>query len=272
MGKSPVFYGVLLKLSGDNIKAAILDMDGVLWRSDQPLCDLPKLFSDFFNNGIKVALATNNGTHTVQQYVNKLAGFGVKVEEWQIVTSSMAIAYLVKKDFHNGGPVFIMGSPALQSALSEEGFFHSNENPQAVVAGLNWEFNYDMIKDTSLMIQKGLPFFFTNPDPSYPTPEGNVPGAGAILASLEAATGVSAKLAGKPEPFLFEVALRRLNSIPNETMVIGDRLNTDIKGGFQAGCKTVFVLSGVNSMEDLKDWRPQPDLVVNNISSLFDIN
>lgn len=259
-----------MNFPGNEIRGVILDMDGVLWRANQPLCDLPKLFSNFGEHGIKVTLATNNGTHTVEEYVNKLVSFGVKIGKWQIVTSSMATAFMVKKDFPEGGPVYIMGSPALVSFLDKEGFFHSTKNPQAIVGGLNWEVNYPMLKDTSLMIQKGLPFYFTNLDPSYPTPEGIVPGAGAILAALETATGVKAQLAGKPEPFLFEVAMQRMDVNPQETMVIGDRLSTDIQGGHNAGCKTVFVLTGVNTMDDLDGWEPKPDLIIDNISQLFD--
>jgi len=260
----------LIKVNGSVIKAAILDMDGVLWRSQTPLCDLPELFLNFDKHGISVILATNNGTNTIAQYVDKLKGYGVKVDSNQVVTSTMAVSYLARKHFPEGGPVYISGSQALIDTMTEYGFYHSKENAQAVVAGLSWDCNYESIKNTSLMIQKGLPFFFTNPDPTYPTPEGIVPGAGTLLAALETATGVKAMLAGKPLPFLFEVALERLGSDPSETIVVGDRLNTDIQGGFDARCKTVFVLTGVNSREDLKNWSPQPDLTINNIQDLFD--
>ena len=259
-----------MNFSGNDIKGAILDMDGVLWRANQPICDLPLLFRNFAEQGIKVTFATNNGTHTVEEYVTKLANFGVKIDDWQIVTSSMATAFMVKKDFPSGGPIYIMGSPALVSFLEKEGFFHSKENPQAVVGGLNWDVNYQMLKDTSLMIQEGLPFYFTNLDPSYPTPEGIVPGAGAILAALETATGIKARLAGKPEPYLFDVAMQRMGITPRETLVIGDRLSTDILGGHNAGCRTVFVLTGVNTMDDLHNWQPQPDHIIGDIRQLFD--
>lgn len=261
---------ILIKVNGSVIKAAILDMDGVLWRSQTPLCDLPELFANFDNHGISVILATNNGTNTITQYVDKLKGYGVNVDPHQVVTSTMAVSYLLKKHFPEGGPVYISGSQALIDTMAEYGFYHSKENAKAVVAGLSWDCNYESIKNTSLMIQKGLPFFFTNPDPTYPTPEGNVPGAGTLLAALETATGVKAMLAGKPLPFLFEVALDRLRSDPSETIVVGDRLNTDIQGGFDARCKTVFVLTGVNNREDLKSWSPQPDLTLNNVRDLFD--
>ena len=259
-----------MNFSGNDIKGAILDMDGVLWRANQPICDLPILFGNFAEQEIKVTFATNNGTHTVAEYVTKLANFGVKIDDWQIVTSSMATAYMVKKEFPSGGPIYIMGSPALVSFLENEGFFHSKENPHAVVGGLNWDVNYQMLKDTSLMIQEGLPFYFTNLDPSYPTPEGIVPGAGAILAALETATGIKARLAGKPEPYLFDVAMQRMGITPRETLVIGDRLSTDILGGHNAGCRTVFVLTGVNTMDDLHNWQPQPDHIIGDIRQLFD--
>ena len=260
----------MLKVKGSEIKAAILDMDGVLWRSQTPLCDLPALFANFDKRAISIVLATNNGTNSISQYVDKLKGFGVTIDQSQVVTSSMAVSYLAKKHFPQGGPVYISGSQALIDTMTEYGFYHSKEKAQAVVAGLSWDCNYESIKNTSLMIQNGLPFFFTNPDPTYPTPEGNIPGAGTLLAALETATGVKAMLAGKPLPYLFEVAMKRLNSLPSETIVVGDRLTTDILGGYDAHCKTVFVLTGVNTREDLNIWSPQPDLIIDNIRDLFD--
>jgi len=259
----------LIKINGSLMKGAILDMDGVLWKAKTPLCNLPELFENFEKNQVKVVLATNNGTQTISEYVKKLSEFDVKLDPLQVITSPMAAAFLAKKHFPNGGPVYISGSDALLNIMNEFGFHHSEKDPQAVVAGLNLEFNYDSIKKTSLMIQKGLPFIFTNPDPTYPTPEGNVPGAGTVLAALEAASGVKGMLAGKPLPFLFEVAMERMELKPDEVFVVGDRLSTDILGGSNAGCKTVFVLTGVNSREDLDGWEPKPDLVLDNISDLF---
>ena len=253
-----------------NVKAVVLDMDGVLWRMNNPLVDLQKLFADFKENNIKVMFATNNATSTKEQYVKKLSGFGVQVEAWQIVTAAMATGYLLRKKYPKGGPVYISGSPALFDTLKDYGFYHSEEDPMAVVAGLSWNFDYDSIRDTSLMIQKGLPFYFTNPDPTFPSPGGFYPGAGTVLAALETASGVKAKLAGKPLPFLFEVCLERLGTTPQETLVVGDRLTTDIKGGQASGCKTALVLTGINSKADLENWSPKPDLVIDDVSHLFD--
>lgn len=244
-------------------------MDGVLWKQTTPLVDLVSLFDCFKENDIKVMLATNNGTATIDQYVQRFSGFGITVEKWQVVTSAMATGYLIKKTFPDGGPLYIMGEPALHDTLKDYGFYHSETNPQAVAAGLTRELSYNMIKDTSLMIQTGLPFYFTNPDPTYPTPEGNIPGAGTVLAALETASGVKAKLAGKPLPFLFEVAMDRLHTTPDQTLVVGDRLDTDIQGGQATGCKTALVLSGITTQAELKKWSPKPDLVIEKVSDLF---
>ena len=251
------------------MSAVILDMDGVLWKSLTPLCDLEKLFDFFRKNNVSVTLATNNGLSTVDQYVQKLAGFGVKVEPWQIVTSAMATGYLVKRNFPEGGPIFIMGEQALHSTMEEFGFSHNTKFPQAVIAGLTKKLTYDMIKDTSLVIQTGIPFYFTNPDPTYPSPEGIIPGAGTVLAALETASGVKAIIAGKPMPFLFELALDRMDAKSDQTLVIGDRLSTDILGGQNAGCKTAMVLTGVSTKEDFDNWGPKPDFLLENIADIL---
>ncbi len=260
----------MLPIQELNVKAVILDMDGVLWRQTIPIVDLKQLFDHFAQYDIRVMLATNNGTATIEGYVKKLAGFGVKINASQVVTSAMALAYLLKKMYPAGGPLYVLGEKALHDTLGEYGFYHSTDHPLAVAAGLHREFTYDMIKDASLMIQTGLPFFFTNPDTTYPTPEGIIPGAGTLLAALEAASGVKAQLAGKPLPFLFEVCLKRLGFTPQETLTVGDRLDTDILGGQSSGCKTALVLTGISTREDTRKWSPQPDLIVEKVSDLFE--
>jgi len=259
----------MLHVNGKRIKGAILDMDGVLWRHTDPLCDIPQLFKTFTDNQVKVMMATNNGLHTVDEHIEKFRLFNTKIEPWQIMTSAIATAALLKKHFPNEGPVYIAGEAALIKTLEEFGFHHSEKDAQAVVAGLTKKFTYETIKNTSLAIQKGLPFYFTNPDPTYPSPEGNIPGAGTLLAAIEAASGVKAILAGKPLPFSFEVGMKRLKTKPDETVVVGDRLTTDILGGQEAGCFTALVLSGVSTISDYEAWEPKPNLLLENISELF---
>ncbi|MGV8027265.1 MAG: HAD-IIA family hydrolase [Anaerolineaceae bacterium] len=254
----------------NSIKAVILDMDGVLWKSNEPLCELNELFQKFKANNLQFLFATNNALRTVPQYVEKFNSLGVQVAEEQILTSSIATGYLLSKDFPEGGPVYIMGAPALQATLLEYNFSFTEDHPIAVVGGLDPEISYDRLKKASLFIQSGIPFYFTNSDATYPTPEGFYPGAGTFLAALETASGVKAKIAGKPQPFLFEACLQRLGTTPAETLTIGDRLETDILGGFNAGCKTALVLTGVSTRQDLLNWSPKPDFVLDNLMQLFD--
>ena len=251
------------------IKAVILDMDGVLWKGDQPLCDLKFLFQSFNDNDIQFLFATNNALRTVDQYIEKFHHLGVVVEKWQILTSSIATGYLLAKDFPNGGAVHIMGSKALETTLLEFHFTSTDENPIAVVGGLDIAVTYDRIKTASLFIQAGVPFYFTNPDATYPSPQGLLPGAGTFLATLETASGGKAKIAGKPQPYIFEAGLQRLGINASEALVIGDRLETDILGGSRAGCKTALVLTGVAAQKDLENWQPKPDVVLENIINLF---
>jgi len=250
-------------------EGAVLDMDGVLWRADQPLCDLPQLFANFQTNKIKVVLASNNATVNEEQFLKKLRLMGVELEPWQIISSAMAMVYLLKQNFPSGGPVYILGSPSLKAYLKESGYCHSETKPLAVIVGMDKEITYQKIDRASKLVRSGIPFYGTNPDLTYPTPDGLTPGAGTCIAAVEAAANIKATIAGKPNPYLFEVALQRLGTSREKTLVVGDRLETDILGGYRAGCKTLLVLSGVTQKKDLETWTPKPDLVLNNIMELF---
>ncbi len=252
------------------IRAVILDMDGVLWKSNEPLCDLKMLFNKFIENHIQFLFATNNAMRTVAQYVEKFKSFGVDVKEEHIYTSSMATGYLLTKDFPDGGEVYVIGSKALQDTLLDYHFTISDKHPIAVVGGLDPDISYERLKTASFFIQSGIPFYFTNTDATYPTPEGNAPGAGTFLAALETASGVKAKTAGKPQPYLYQACFQRLGTSPEETLAVGDRYETDILGGFRAGCKTALVLSGVSNQKDLENYNPKPDFVFEDVMHLFD--
>lgn len=257
----------------DNIKSIILDMDGVLWRADQPLLDMPRFFSDLKTLGIPVVFATNNGTRSISQYVHRLAGYGVPVEAWQVVNSAIAIADYLHKRHPQGGPVFVVAEQGVIEALEEKGFYlaRKGEEPLAVVAGMDRAMSYDKLAKATLLIRSGIPFIGTNPDLTFPTPEGLVPGAGALIAYLEAATSVHPVIIGKPEPYLYHFAIERLGTLPEETLAVGDRLETDILGGQRIGCPTVLVLSGVTTAAEAEKWLPPPDLILPSLADLLPI-
>lgn len=250
------------------IKALILDLDGVLWRENTPIGDLPAIFAQITAKGLKVVLATNNATRTIPQYVDRLASFGVPIEGWQVIHSGQAAALYLKKVHPEGGPVHLVGEEGVRQALVEQGFWTSDENVVAVVAGIDRQITYAKLRQATLLIRAGAPFIGTNPDRTFPTPEGLVPGAGAILAALEAATGVAPLIMGKPETRMYAAALERLQTAPQETLVVGDRLETDIAGAQQMGCRTALVLSGVSTPEQAHAWHPQPDWIAADLAAV----
>jgi 4-nitrophenyl phosphatase len=257
-----------------NIKALILDMDGVVWRENTPIGDLPAIFARIRECGLKAALATNNASKTVDEYLAKFSGFGVALESWQIVTSALATANGLAKQFPDGGPVFVIGGNGIQHALEERGFTpvidpDDETRPVAVACGLDRLVSYEKLRRATLHIRAGVPFYGTNPDRTFPTPLGLVPGAGAILAAIEAATDTKPIIIGKPAPAMMYMALEKLGTRPEESLVVGDRLETDIAAGQAAGCKTALVLSGVSTLEQAEAWKPAPDFIVDDLATLI---
>jgi 4-nitrophenyl phosphatase len=252
------------------IKGLILDMDGVLWRDDQPIGDLPHIFSRITDLGMKVILATNNAIMNMEQHQAKLASFGVIVEEWQVINSGMAVAYLLSQKYPKGGPVFIVGEGGLVKSLEEKGFYQSDQEVLAVIGGFDRNISFGKFSQATQLIRKGAPFYGTNPDRTFPTPKGLIPGAGSFLAFIEAASSVSPIIAGKPNPTLFKLAFERLALPSDQILAIGDRLDTDILGGQRAGCKTALVLSGVTSLHELEFWSPAPDIVAPDLTSVLE--
>lgn len=252
-----------------NIKALVLDMDGVLWRENESIGDLNAIFTRFDKAGLKVLCATNNSTKTPEQYIEKLAGMSARLEIDQIITSSMGVVYLLKKRFPNGGPVYVIGEAGLTEALVSAGYFESAKDPIAVVAGMDRHINFQKLKTATLLIRSGVPFYATNPDRTFPTPEGFIPGAGSILAALVTATDVEPIVAGKPNSTLYDFALEKLGTKPEETLAVGDRIETDILGAQRAGLHTALVLSGVASLEEGQAWHPAIDLIVPDLGKLL---
>lgn len=252
------------------LRSLILDMDGVLWRAAKPIGDLPSIFKTIARRGWLVILATNNATRTPAQYLERLRSLGVtSLEPWQVINSAQAAAHYLKERFPQGGCVYVVGEAGLQEAVVEQGFTLGEENVVAVAAGMDRQLTYDKLRTATLLVRRGALLVGTNPDKTFPTPLGEVPGAGAILAALEAATGVQAVVAGKPSPYMYRVALERLGTPASQTLVVGDRLETDIAGAQPLGCQTALVLSGVTPLERAKTWTPQPDYIAADLAELL---
>jgi 4-nitrophenyl phosphatase len=255
-----------------HIKALILDMDGVIWRSDTPIGDLPAIFRRIEERGLKYVFATNNGTKTPEQYVEVLTKFGVHVQPRQIVTSALGVADMLARKFPPGTKAFMIGEDGVRAALEEKGFeilsVESAPEAQFFVIGIDREINFDKVREATLLVRRGAPFYATNPDKTFPTPRGEIPGAGAWISVITTATELEPIYAGKPFPFMMELSLARLGTKKDETLVIGDRLETDMAAGQAIGCPCALVLSGVSTKAQAQAWTPSIDMIADDLSAL----
>jgi 4-nitrophenyl phosphatase len=251
-----------------SMRYLIIDMDGVLWRGAQAIPGAPEFIHFLRERGVAFVLATNNATKTVTQYVEKLAGLGMDVAPHEIITSAVATADYLATLAEPGTPVYVIGGRGLHEALAAKGFVLNSDRAKYVVAGQDLDLTFDKLRRATLFIRAGARFIGSNPDKTFPSEEGIIPGAGAILAALEAATGTTPVIVGKPEPIMFEQAMKRMGASREETAMLGDRLETDIWGGQRAGLKTILVLSGVSTPNDLADAEYQPTWVFQDVDEL----
>jgi 4-nitrophenyl phosphatase len=253
-----------------SIRALILDMDGVLWLGAQPIGDLPGSFERIRKLGLKAILVTNNASRSTGFYLEKLLSFGVRLEAWQVLSSGQALVYHLQKDHAECTDLYVIGEQALVDVLVQAGYRISEQEAQAVIVSLDRDLTYEKLRTATRLVRSGAALIATNFDPTIPTPTGLGPGAGAILAAVEASTGVSATIAGKPNPQSYQLALERLGCSAGQTLVIGDRLETDIAGAQSLGCRTALVLSGVTSQEAARSWLPPPDLIARDLEQVLE--
>ena len=256
-----------------HIKALILDMDGVVWRADTPIGDLAEIFARIEARGLKYVFATNNGTKTPTQYVERLFRFGVIVKPAQVVTSALGVAYMLAHQYPKSTKIFMIGEDGIRIALEEKGFeiLSVKDAPAAevVVMGIDRGITFDKMCEATLLVRRGIPFYATNSDKTFPIPRGEIPGAGAWLSVITTATDIEPIIAGKPFPYMLELSLEILGTKKAESLVVGDRLETDIAAGQVVGCPTALVLSGVSTRAQAEKWNPQIDILADDLSSLI---
>lgn len=253
-----------------DLRGWVIDMDGVLWRGEAPLPGLQEFFELLRRRKLGFILATNNARQTADRVQSKLASFGVSIQPEEVLTSSVGAAIHLQSQLPPGSPVFAIGEQGLIQALEAAGFpvLPTAEGVRAVVVGIDSELSWKKLAEAAYALEQGALFIGTNPDVSFPTERGEAPGNGATLAALTATTGRQPMVFGKPEPHLFREALTRLGTRPEQTVALGDRLETDILGGSRAGLKTILVLTGVTSRADLEVGELQPDWVFEDLLEL----
>jgi 4-nitrophenyl phosphatase len=258
-----------------HIENLILDMDGVLWTGNTPMPGLADFFAVLERAKLGFVLATNNASGTASKYRQKLAGFGLEIAEDRILTSAEATAEFLGERYQSGTEVYVVGADGLHEAMTARGYrvitpseVKRGASAELVVAGFNREVTYDDLAMGALLVHRGAAFYGTNPDPSYPSELGPLPGAGALLSVISTTTGVDPIVIGKPGPAIFRQAVERLGGSKHNTAMVGDRLSTDIAGGANAGLQTILLLSGVSSRADLVDCPTKPDFIFEDIGEL----
>lgn len=247
----------------------LLDMDGVLYRGHERLAGADTLIQFCQQHGIKTACITNNATMTPEQFSQKLAGMGIDFPAQHIINSAVATRLHLQGLAPQGTKIFCVGMNGLRSALFDDGYFIEDDQDAAyVIVGLDTEVTYAKLRTATLLISAGATFIGTNPDVSLPVPEGLVPGCGALLALLAAATGVQPFIIGKPGPTMFHIATELLGADPRKTLTIGDRLDTDIAGSLAARLTAGIVLTGVVTRADVEASDIKPDAVYTDLPEL----
>lgn len=250
----------------------ITDMDGVLWRGHDPLPGLQEFVRFLRQRGIRLVCATNNASTPPEQLAERLQSWGTDITADEIVTSATATADYLAETLPAAARLYVIGMEGLRRALAAKGFQLAAEDDRApvtaVVVGIDWQVAYPHFKRAALHIRAGARFFGTNGDVTFPSPEGIIPGNGALLALIEAATAVKPAIIGKPEPGLYQMALKRLQARPEQTLVLGDRMETDILGAARLGLKSALVLTGVTPREALPGFDYQPDWIFDDLPAL----
>jgi NagD protein len=247
----------------------LIDMDGVIYRGPELIDGAERFVRQLRARGIPFCFLTNNSQRTRRDVAAKLARMGVEVEEEHIFTCAMATARFLAQQ-KPGGTAFVIGEGGLLTALHHNGYAIVDHAPDYVVVGEGRTFNLELVEAAVRMIQDGAKLIATNLDSSCPTPNGLRPGCGAMVAMLEAATGVRAFSVGKPSPLMMRAARKELDLTTDETTIIGDTMETDILGGVQLGFHTILVLSGGTRFEDLGHYAYQPERIVESVATLAD--
>lgn len=251
-----------------SLRAFLVDLDGVVYTGNTPIPGAAEFFAFLRETGRRFQCITNNSTLTSAQYVAKLNGMGIPVGEEQVLTSPQATALYLRERYPEGAKLYPIGEEGLIRALLDEGFQLVPRLPNAVVCGLDRRLTYERLKGACLAIRAGAQFIATNPDLALPTEEGLLPGNGATIAYIRAATGVAPLVIGKPESAMLDIARERIGAVREETAIVGDGLLTDMMAGLHAGVAKVLVLTGVTTRADLEAPPVAPDYVFDDLVAL----
>jgi NagD protein len=248
-------------------KNYITDMDGVLVSGRTLIPGADRFIRRLQESGAKYLVLTNNPLYTQPDLAHRLRTIGLDIPPERIFTSAMATARFLQAQRPNG-TAFVIGESGLTEAIHGIGYVITDHDPDYVVLGETNNYNYPLITKATRLVAGGTRFIATNPDPSGPSETGIVPACGALAALIERATGVSPFFVGKPNPLMMRTALNYLNVHSEDTLMVGDRMDTDIIAGVESGMDTILVLTGVTRREEVDRYPYQPTRVLNSVADI----
>ncbi|MGI5915069.1 MAG: HAD-IIA family hydrolase [Anaerolineae bacterium] len=249
------------------IKNYLIDMDGVLISGRNIIPGADEFIRRLQERGVEYLVLTNNPMYTPVDLAHRLRLIGLDIPPERIFTSAMATARFLQTQ-HPEGTAFVIGESGLTEAVHEAGYVITDHDPDYVVLGETHTYNLGLITRAIRLVAEGARFIATNPDPTGPSEEGLVPACGAMAALIEKASGVPPFFIGKPNPLMMRNALNYLGIHSEATVMIGDRMDTDIIAGVESGMETILVLSGVTQRKDVRRYPFQPARIVQSVAEI----
>ena len=259
--------GMTGRAARHHVRAWLSDMDGVLVREEEPIPGAAEFVARLVETGRPFLLLTNNSIFTPRDLKARLHRSGIDVPEDAIWTSALATAQFLD-DQRPGGTAYVIGEAGLTTALHEIGYVMTERDPEYVVLGETRTYSFEAITTAIRLIDKGARFIATNPDVSGPSQHGSIPATGSVAALITKATGVDPYFVGKPNPLMMRSALNRIDAHSETTVMVGDRMDTDMVAGLEAGLRTVLVLTGSTRPDQVERFPYRPSKVVASIADV----
>jgi NagD protein len=256
-------------VSRDGTRAWLIDMDGVLVREEHAIPGADRFLSRLNELGLPFLVLTNNSIYTRRDLAARLRATGLEVPEDAIWTSALATARFLSEQ-RPGGTAFVIGESGLTTALHEAGYTLSERAPDYVVLGETRTYSFERITHGIRLIHNGARFIATNPDPTGASPSGPLPATGSVAALISRATDVDPYFIGKPNPLMMRSALNALDAHSENTAIIGDRMDTDVVAGLEAGLETILVLTGVTTRTEAERFPYRASRIVDSVADLVD--
>ncbi len=248
-------------------KSFLIDMDGVLVSGRKLIPGADQFIETLKSRGIKFLILTNNSIYTQVDLAHRLQVIGIDVDADHIFTSALATAYFMKSQKETGN-AFVIGEAGLNVAVHNAGYILTPDNPDYVVLGETFDYNFRQVTKAVQLIMAGASFLATNPDPTGPSESGIVPACGAMASLIEKASGRSPFFCGKPNPFMMRSALNHLGVHSEDTIMVGDRMDTDVVAGIQSGMETILVLSGVTTQKMVEEFPYHPNRIYKSVADI----